>query len=123
MSLKAIGQIILPVKDLDRSSAFYKGVLGMKVKYTVPGEFVFLDGGGVELALREMEGDTVPDLTEVVFQADNVLATYEALKSRGVTFRYPPRAITSSPTAELFATDFRDPDGHVLSITGWIQKK
>ena len=122
MSLKTIGQVILPVKDLERSSSFYRELLGMKVRYTLPGEFVFLDGGGIELALREMEGGTVPDLTEVVFQVDDVLATYETLKSRGVSFSYPPRAITGTPTADLFATDFRDPDGHVLSITGWIQK-
>jgi catechol 2,3-dioxygenase-like lactoylglutathione lyase family enzyme len=123
VSLAKIGQIILPVKDLNSAASFYQGLLGMKVKYTVPGEFVFLDGGGIELALREMEGGSSPDLTEVVFQVDDVFATYESLRSKGIAFSYPPRAITGSPTAELFATDFRDPDGHVLSITGWVQKK
>ncbi len=111
MSLAKIGQVILPVKDLTRSTSFYHDLLGMTDKYTLPGEFVFLDGGGIELALREMEGGSAPDMTEVVFQVDDVRATYEALKLRGVSFSYPPRAITGSPTAELFATDFRDPDG------------
>jgi predicted lactoylglutathione lyase len=30
--------------------------------------------------------------------------------------------VTGDGNRELYATDFRDPDGHILSITGWVQK-
>ncbi len=87
MKLSKIGHVILVVRDLERSLAFYRDVLGMGVRYTIPG-FAFLDGGGVILALRQVE------------------------------FSREPRVVTSDATHDLLATDFRDPDGHVLSITG-----
>jgi catechol 2,3-dioxygenase-like lactoylglutathione lyase family enzyme len=85
MSLSKIGHIILIVRDLDRSLAFYHDLLGMTVKYTIPGEFVFLDGGGVTLALSQSgEPQTVvPGAVEVSFETEDVLSTYETLKSRG----------------------------------------
>jgi catechol 2,3-dioxygenase-like lactoylglutathione lyase family enzyme len=123
MSLSKLRQVILLVRDLPAAVNFYRDLLGMKVKYTVPDEFVFLDGGAIELALRATDSAVTPGLTELVFQVDDVFATYEALKSRGLVFSGPPRAVTGSEKASLFATDFRDPDGHVLSITSWVSKE
>jgi len=118
-----VGQVILPVKDLAKSISFYQEKLEMKIKYTIPGEFAFFDGGGVELALRQSDRRDPPDLTEIVLQVPDVRSAFEALTARGISFSYPPRAVTSDGSSELFATDFRDPDGHVLSITSWIKKK
>ena len=51
---------------------------------------------------------------EVVFSVDDIEAAYQALRSRGVDFRREPRPVTG----DQHAADFRDPDGHVLSIFG-----
>ena len=118
-----VGQVILPVKELAKSIAFYKDTLGMKVKYTIPEEFAFFDGGGVELALRQNEHSLLPDETEIVLQVSDVHGMFELLKAKGVSFSHPPRAVTGNEASELYATDFRDPDGHVLSITSWVMKK
>jgi hypothetical protein len=95
----------------------------MKVISTVPGEFVFLDGGGVTLALRERSEASNPGLTELVFELPDVYAAYESLKSRGIVFSTDPRVVTEIGARQLVATDFRDPDGHILSITSWLQRK
>lgn len=95
----------------------------MRVNSTIPGEFAFLDGGGLILALREGRTKPNPGLTEVVFEVKDVMATYEELKVKGVSFPYAPRAVTGNETSDLYAIDFRDPDGHILSITSWIPKK
>ena len=48
--LTQINNIILGVTDLARSSAFYRETLGLEMQFESDG-FVFLDAGGVVLAL------------------------------------------------------------------------
>ncbi len=82
--------------------------------------FAFLDGGGVTLALNDIgaEIEANPPF-EMVLEVDDVLMTYGAMRQAGIRFRVAPRVVMSRDGRELLAADFRDPDGHVLSITGW----
>ena len=97
----------------------------MRVTGSIPGEFVFQDGGGTTLALLQnvRPGPVASGGVEVSFETVDVQGTYLALKSRGVVFRTPPRAVTEDADInELLAADFRDPDRHALSIT-WLVSK
>jgi hypothetical protein len=94
----------------------------MKVARSFPGDFMFLDGGGVTLALRQTSkpGPVVSGDVEISFDTDDVQGRCLSLKSKGVVLRTPPGAPTEDADHnQLLATDFRDPDQHVLSITGW----
>jgi catechol 2,3-dioxygenase-like lactoylglutathione lyase family enzyme len=113
--LSKIGVVMLGVSDMEASKAFYCDTLGL----TLSGEhggFCFLQAGGVTLALNKELGPPSPGRSgvEVVFSVDHVREAYEALTAKGVEFRIAPRAV-SGP---MWATDFRDPDGHILSIFG-----
>ena len=50
-----IGQIALPVADVDRSEAFYRDVLGLPKQYRF-GDLTFFDCAGVRLLLEKSEG-------------------------------------------------------------------
>lgn len=116
VSLSRIGVLMLGVIDLGRSLAFYRDQLGLPLRGS-GGELAFLDAGGVTLALRETKDlGPAPDerRVEVVFSVDDIEAAYQALRSRGVEFRREPRLVMG----DEHAADFRDPDGHVLSILG-----
>lgn len=114
--ITGIGNIILKVRDMERSLTFYRDAVGLSVR--VPGpEFAFLAAGSVTLCLRQDArlGEAVDEgRVEIVFDVEDIHAAHEALKARGVAFRVEPRVVTGS----LWATDFRDPDGHALSIFG-----
>lgn len=105
-----------------RSVAFYRDVVGLDVLGEGPA-FAFLDAGTIRLALNEQPGTADQDrgLTEVVLQVDDVQAAYQAMAARRVEFRVEPREVMRQGDRALYAADFRDPDGHVLSITGWVQ--
>jgi catechol 2,3-dioxygenase-like lactoylglutathione lyase family enzyme len=128
VALANISNIILRVGELGRSLEFYGDRLGMTVIGATE-TYAFLDGGGVTLALNaigeevEAIGEEVeahrPGLVELVFEVDDVRMTHAAMEQAGVRFRVAPRVVMSSGDRELLAADFRDPDGHVLSITGW----
>jgi catechol 2,3-dioxygenase-like lactoylglutathione lyase family enzyme len=111
-----IGIVMLGVRELARSLAFYRDALGLPLSFASD-EFAFLRAGAVTLGLRR-----APDLaeasedgrTELVFAVEDVDRAYALLRARGVAFRIPPRVVTG----DQLAADFRDPDGHVLSIFG-----
>lgn len=116
VKLSKMGYIMLGVKNVTDSLPFYRDVLGLSVRFSVE-DLVFLDGGGVTIVLRGR-----PDLgaagdimrTEFVFEVEDIDAAHRSLKARGVSFVHEPRQVTP----DRHAADFRDPDGHVLSIYG-----
>ena len=54
------------------------------------------------------------DRTEIVLPVENIDEAHQTLRDRGAAFRIAPRVVTG----DRLAADFRDPDGHVLSIFG-----
>jgi catechol 2,3-dioxygenase-like lactoylglutathione lyase family enzyme len=115
IKLSKVGVIMLGVRDLKKSVAFYRDVLGLTASGVVE-SLAFFSGGGVTLVLRQVDGLGEGDerRTEVVFAVDDVQAAHQSLKARGVRFRVEPRPVAG----DQHAADFRDPDNHVLSIFG-----
>ncbi len=52
--LSTIGQILVPVHDAERATAFYRDVLGMRFLFAFP-HMAFFDADGVRLYLSEPE--------------------------------------------------------------------
>lgn len=114
--LSKIGVIVLGVSDLDKSVAFYRDRLGLKVTMQFEG-FAFLDTASVTLVLNTGLAKATgrgAGATEVVFAVEHVRAAYEALRQQGVEFTHEPRAV-AGPN---WAANFQDPDGHLLSVFG-----
>lgn len=108
--------VILAVTDLNKSIEFYRDRLGLKMTGTNE-DFAFFDAGGFSIALRGGRPKAEPtDLSsvEIAFAVDHVKSAHQSLRTQGVEFKREPRVITGT----TWATDFRDPDGHVLSIVG-----
>jgi catechol 2,3-dioxygenase-like lactoylglutathione lyase family enzyme len=112
-----IGLLMLGVHNVERSLGFYRDRLGLRVQNQFPG-FAFLDGGdGFVLALSEPLGsasDQLAGATEVVLGVENVRAAYAELREQGIEFLNEPRNVNGTE----WAANFRDPDGHLLSIYG-----
>jgi len=117
-----VSRIILRVADLDRARSFWADTVGLPVKGS-SGEFLFLDAGPVELILNLDTSGPGRSMTEIVFESEDVMAVYESLRERGVEFLVEPRPVTSDGDRDLLATHFRDPDGHLASITGWAERR
>lgn len=115
-----IGQVILRVDDLDRSIDFWCGVVGLPLAMR-SGRFAFLDAGSTQLALNQVvERPLDGSLTEVVFAVDDVELAFGEMSERGVPFEVNLRPVSSEDGRELLAAHFRDPDGHLASVVGWV---
>lgn len=123
--LRNVSSVILRVSDIAGAVAFYTQKLGLRVTRQSPG-FAFLDAGAISLILNKPEGRIEPSdapglagYTEVVFDVADIRAAFAALRGRGVQFLSPePFRVSGDETHDVLAAPFRDPDGHLLSITG-----
>ena len=59
LNLSHIGQIALPVADVDRAEAFYERVIGLTKLYRF-GDLTFFDCAGVRLLLEKAAGPVTP---------------------------------------------------------------
>jgi len=114
--LNKIGLVMLGVGDLEKSVAFYRDKLGLKLAMQFEG-FAFFEAGGVTLVLSRGLAQATgkgPGATEVIFSVEHVREAYGALCSQGVEFANEPRVVSPGN----WAANFRDPDGHLLSVFG-----
>ena len=123
MRLTAADYVILIVQDLDRSLAFYTGVLGLKLGHR-SGEYAQLDTGGTRLALYtrsamaktlamslEAPAANAPGF-EIGFKVDDVDTAVSELVARGAS---PAVAPTDRFWGQRTAY-VRDPDGHLIEL-------
>ena len=109
VKLGPIGQIALPVSDVDRAEAFYGDILGLRKLYRY-GDLTFFDCAGVRLLLEKVaKGATVTP------QGDIALAVHE-LSGRGVAFDGKPHLIAKMDDHDLWMAFFKDPEGHALAL-------
>jgi catechol 2,3-dioxygenase-like lactoylglutathione lyase family enzyme len=114
--LAKISLVMLGITDVDKSLAFYRDRLGLKLSAQFEG-FAFFDAGGVTLALSRGLAQATgkgAGATEVVFSVEHVRAAYDALRNQGVEFSNEPHTVSPGN----WVANFRDPDGHLLSIFG-----
>ncbi len=94
--LKRIKFATIPVQDQSRALEFYTQKLGLKV-FTdqTMGDSRWIElqvPGGETLLVLFQQADHQPEKTPAaVFVADNVKATYEELRAKGVEFTQPPK--------------------------------
>ncbi|HEX4170731.1 MAG TPA: VOC family protein [Bryobacteraceae bacterium] len=110
--LARVGYIMLGVADLKVATAFYRDKLGLKITGQTD-DVVFFDTGTVSLVISTAVGRE-PGATEIVFTVDHVQPAYAALSHQGLHFERPPHLVTGTS----WAANFRDPDGHILSLFG-----
>jgi catechol 2,3-dioxygenase-like lactoylglutathione lyase family enzyme len=112
--LERLAFVMLAVDDVDRAAAFYRDVLKIPMTGRF-GDFAFFDTGEARLALTAelARRDGAASGHECVFGVASVGQAYDALKEH-VEFLNEPRAVND----EAWAVNFRDPDGHLLSLYG-----
>ena len=116
IKLNRIGQIALPVRDVDRAEAFYRDTLGLRELYRF-GDLAFFDCAGVRLLL-EKTNDVAGEAhgSPIYFACADIALTARELRERGITFTHPIHLVAKMADHDLFMAFFQDPDGHTLAL-------
>ena len=75
----------IPVLDLQRARSFYAEKLGLEPSEERPGGLLYRCGEG-EFALFESAGAPLGDHTQMGWEVEDIEATVERLRARGVVF-------------------------------------
>ena len=120
--LDQIGQIAVPVADIERAIAFYRDTLGMRFLFQVPPGLGFFDCAGVRLMLDAPAKALDRNPSSIIYyKVPDLNAAFDALSARGVLFEADPRLIAKLPEHELWMAFFRDPDENLLALMSEVR--
>jgi methylmalonyl-CoA/ethylmalonyl-CoA epimerase len=112
-----VGQLAIPVTDLERAVTFYRDVLGLRFLFRAPPGLAFLQCGEVRLMLSQVPpGATEPAVGVVYYRVPDLDAAYATLRERGARFVDAPHRIARLGDHELWMVFLRDPDEHLLAL-------
>jgi methylmalonyl-CoA/ethylmalonyl-CoA epimerase len=117
-----IGQVAIPVADLDRAVRFYGDTLGLRLLFRAPPGLAFFDCGGVRLMLSHPEGAEAPTQAGLVYYVvADIQAAYQALRERGVAFVDQPHCVARLPDHDLWMTALRDSEANLLVLMSEVR--
>jgi catechol 2,3-dioxygenase-like lactoylglutathione lyase family enzyme len=108
--------------DVERARAFYCGALGLEVVADTPFALV-LDANGTTVRLTPVDEVVVAPYTVLGWHVADTGVTVRALAAAGVVLErfdgmeQDDDGVWTAPGGDRIAW-FRDPDGHLLSISG-----
>jgi lactoylglutathione lyase len=112
MNIKKVGNVILAVKDLEKSVDFYNNILGMPIK-NVRSNWVDLGQSGALLSLHPASAElsTPNDMIMIGLVVGDVESAVNELKSKNVKIHRDIQEREAGINAIIL-----DPDGYMISL-------
>ncbi|MFT9598669.1 VOC family protein [Mesobacillus sp.] len=106
--VQKVGQIGIPVKNIERATAFYQEKLGLPLLFNTD-TMAFFDCEGVRLLLTLPENEQFAHPSSVIYlQVGDIKAKYEELLSNGVSFIGEPHVVAKIGDSETWMVFFKD---------------
>jgi len=122
VTLDRIGQIAIRALDIGRAVRFYRDTLGMRFLFEAP-NLAFFDCGGVRLMLSTAESPGFDHPGSVIYyKVNDIAATYESLKKRGVEFIDQPHLIAKLEHHDVWIAAFRDQEENTLALISEVER-
>ncbi|KIL42355.1 glyoxalase [Gordoniibacillus kamchatkensis] len=116
LSIRKLGQVSVPVKDVARAVVFYRDVLELKLLFQTGNMAIFeLDGLRLLFSVAESPEFDHPG-SVLYYDVPDIHAAYELLRSRNVEFLGAPHAVGKLGATEVWMAFCRDTEGNVLAI-------
>ena len=122
LGITNIGQISIVVQDVDRATAFYRDVLGLRMLFRA-GALSFFDCGGVRLMLSRPERPELDHPSSILyFKVPDIQAAHQRLVERGVKIESAPAVIARMPDHDLWLGGFRDSEGNIHELMSEVPR-
>ena len=117
ISIQKIGQIGIPVKNIDRATSFYKDSLELPLLFNTD-TMAFFDCDGVRLMLSLPEKEQFSTASSVLyFKVSDINESYAKMKDKGgVSFIDKPHLITKMGSTETWMVFFNDTEGNTHAL-------
>lgn len=121
LGLDRVGQIAVPVSDIERAIKFYRDSLGMRFLFQAPPGLAFFDLSGIRLMLDGPAGEQAGNASVIYYKVPDLEAAFTTLSERGVAFEAEPHLVARLPDHELWMAFFRDPDENLLALMSEVR--
>ncbi|QDP41956.1 VOC family protein [Radiobacillus deserti] len=119
--IKTVGQIGVPVKDLDRALDFYKDKLRLPLLFNTD-SMAFFDCGGLRVLLSLPEKEEFAHSSSVIyFQVEDLNTTYKYLVNKDVHFIDEPHVVAKMEHTETWMVFFKDTEGNTHALMSEVQ--
>lgn len=119
--IQKVGQIGIPVKDLEQAIDFYKNKLGLTLLFNTD-NMAFLECNGLRLLLSLPEKEEFANSSSVIyFQVEKIKDTYEDLVAKEVTFIDEPHVVAKIGQTETWMTFFKDTEGNTHALMSEVE--
>jgi lactoylglutathione lyase len=115
--LEHLAYTVIYASDMEKSTVFYRDVLGIPVDFVVEGWTQFkLQGAALVLhpKLKHQSDKANGSAVHITFRLDDLQAEYERLTAQAVPFLAPPAKTEFGMHATLV-----DPDGNQIDLIEW----
>jgi methylmalonyl-CoA/ethylmalonyl-CoA epimerase len=122
IGISRLGQVAIPVRDVDRAATFYEEQLGLKLLFKAEPGLAFFDCGGVRLMLSKPEKPEFERPGSILyFAVPDIQAAYVRLKAGGAHFEDEPHLLAKMPDHDLWMVFFRDSEGNLLGLMSEVR--
>ena len=119
--VQKVGQIGVPVKDLNRALDFYKEKLGLSLLFNTD-SMAFFECDGLRLMLSLPEKDEFAHSSSVIyFQVTNIKDTYERLVGKEVIFIDEPHVVAKMGQTETWMVFFQDTEDNTHALLSEVE--
>lgn len=123
LSQASVGQILIPVEDLEKAIPFYRDVLGLAFLFSAPPQMSFFQCGNVRLLVGVPEaGQPRQRGALIYFKVADIKGVHARLAQNGVHFVAEPHVVHRAATYDLWLAEFRDLDGNQLALMSEVPK-
>ena len=120
-TIQRIGQIAVPVKNIESATEFYKEVLGLPLLFNTE-SMAFFDCNGQRLLLSIPEKNEYANSSSVIyFQVEDIKKSVEKLSEKGVSFIDHPHVVAKMGNTETWMTFFKDTEGNTHALMCELQ--
>lgn len=110
--IQKVGQIGVPVQNLERALTFYQDTLGLKLLFNTD-SLAFLQCEGVRIFLSLPEKEEFSQSSSVIyFQVEDLTKVYNELKEKGVSFVDEPHIVGKMDRTEIWMAFFKDTENN-----------
>ncbi len=119
--IQKVGQIGIPVKDLDRAIDFYKQKLGLSLLFNTD-NMAFFESNGLRLLLSLPEKEEFAHASSVIyFQVSDIRDSYERLVAEDVRFVDEPHMVAKMGETETWMVFFENGEGNRHALMSEVE--
>ena len=123
LQIDGLHQLALTTADLERSTRFYRDILGLSLitSFDPPG-LAFFQVGNIRLSIQKV-AEVEAASSVLYFRVQDIVAATQSLKDNAIELEQEPELIFRDDQGQFgeageeeWMAFFRDPDGHLLAL-------